>query len=226
MKHRHHCIPRSRGGTDEDWNLVELNPYDHAYEHALDFVLFPHAPWFDFRHKAWPLLPENLQKAVLSEASKRQSARIVSAETRIKMSLAAQKRGVPWAGKEHLTEDHKRKIAAALTGKKKSPQHVEKFKKAVRGRKAPNKGIPHSNETKQKISAALRGKPYPESKDRGVNYATVMANLEKIEAWWHQSKNKVNNANGRPLGATVCNRELDLGLTNLHVLRQFLNSLK
>ena len=64
--HVHHSIPKSRGGTDEEWNLVELDPYTHAYEHALDFVLFDHAPQFDFRHEAWPLLPEGLRKAVLN----------------------------------------------------------------------------------------------------------------------------------------------------------------
>ena len=72
--HVHHTIPRSRGGTDESWNLVELDPYTHAYEHALDFVLFDHAPRFDFRHEAWALLPEDLKEAVLSKVSQKMSA--------------------------------------------------------------------------------------------------------------------------------------------------------
>ena len=67
--HQHHKIPRSRGGTDDDWNLVEMDPYTHAYEHALDFVLFEHAPHFDFRQEAWPLLPFDLQEAVLKRHS-------------------------------------------------------------------------------------------------------------------------------------------------------------
>ena len=48
--HTHHKIPVSRGGTGDEWNLVEVDPYTHAYEHALDFVLFDHAPKFDYRH--------------------------------------------------------------------------------------------------------------------------------------------------------------------------------
>jgi hypothetical protein len=157
MKHKHHSIPRSRGGTDEDWNLVEVDPYTHAYEHALDFVLFEHSPRFDFRHEAWPLLPPDLQAAVRFEASKRQSERTVSDETRKKMAVAAIERGVPWEGREHLSDEHKEKIAKALKGKKKSPQHVENFKKAVKGRKAPNEGVPHTDETKRKISEAKKG---------------------------------------------------------------------
>jgi hypothetical protein len=69
--HVHHKIARSRGGTDDEWNLVEMDPYTHAYEHALDFVLFEHAPRFDFRHEAWPLLPEDLKTAVRKRHAER-----------------------------------------------------------------------------------------------------------------------------------------------------------
>jgi hypothetical protein len=58
----HHVVPRSRGGTDE---YVEVkSEYDHAYDHAVDFLVFDKAPVFDCRHVAWPLLPEDLQIAV------------------------------------------------------------------------------------------------------------------------------------------------------------------
>jgi len=157
MKHKHHSIPRSRGGTDDKWNLVEVDPYTHAYEHALDFVLFEHSPRFDFRHEAWPLLPDDLKEAVRKEASDRQSCRFVSASTRHKMRLAAQARGLPWEGKEHLSEEHKQKISEALKKYKKTPEHIERFRASVKGREAPNKGVPHSEETKRKISESKKG---------------------------------------------------------------------
>jgi hypothetical protein len=158
MKHVHHKIPRSRGGTDDEWNLTELDPYTHAYGHALDYVLFEKAPRFDFRQPGWNLLPQDLREAVLKETSKRQSNRVITPETREKMSLAAKERGIPWEGKEHLSEEHKQKISEALKGKRKTKEHVENFRKAVLGRKAPNKGVPHSLETRRKISEALKGK--------------------------------------------------------------------
>jgi len=71
MTHTHHKIARSRGGTDDEWNLVEMDPYTHAYEHALDFVLFDSAPQFDYRHEAWPLLPEDLKTAVRERHAER-----------------------------------------------------------------------------------------------------------------------------------------------------------
>lgn len=62
---KHHKIARSRLGTDDGWNLEDLSEYEHAYEHALDFVLFPEiAPHFDHRMNGWPLLPIDLQEAV------------------------------------------------------------------------------------------------------------------------------------------------------------------
>ena len=71
--HRHHNIAQSRGGPDEDWNYSFVSDYDHAYGHALDFVLFPGAPMFDFRQEGWPLLPADLRKAVRKERSRRQT---------------------------------------------------------------------------------------------------------------------------------------------------------
>lgn len=70
-KFLHHKIPQSRGGGNETWNLIELNAYEHAYEHALDFVLFSSSPSFDCRQPGWKLLPEDLKGAVRKEISNR-----------------------------------------------------------------------------------------------------------------------------------------------------------
>jgi hypothetical protein len=67
----HHIIARSRGGTDDEFNLRELSVYEHAEQHAIDFVLFEHAPQFDYRMDGWRLLPKDLQDAVKKEQSRR-----------------------------------------------------------------------------------------------------------------------------------------------------------
>ena len=67
----HHSIARSRGGKDEDWNLHLLSEYDHAETHAIDYVLFEHAPQFDYRLQGWNLLSLDLREAVLLEHSRR-----------------------------------------------------------------------------------------------------------------------------------------------------------
>ena len=140
MTHKHHSIPKSRGGTDEKWNLVELDPYTHAYEHALDFVLFEHAPNFDCRHDAWPLLPENLREAVRKELSARVSDRVVSKETRAKLSRSK-------LGKEPVNK-----------GKKMPEEFGQRISQTKRGKTAHNKGIPMSLEQRESISRTLRGR--------------------------------------------------------------------
>ena len=125
MTHVHHKIPRSRGGTDDEWNLVEVDPYTHAYEHALDYVLFDHAPQFDFRHEAWPLLPEDLKEAVLAEHKKRFTGKPRPPEVREKISKT--KTGIP------NSEEAKKKMSEAKLGEKhpmfgkKRPEHSEKM---------------------------------------------------------------------------------------------------
>jgi len=69
----HHIIPRSRGGSDDEWNLVEWDEYTHAYEHAMDFVLFEKAPMFHFGMQGWNQLHPDLQAAVRAESSRRLS---------------------------------------------------------------------------------------------------------------------------------------------------------
>jgi len=65
--HIHHVIPRSRGGTDDPRNLVEIDFVEHARLHAEDFL--SGGPRFDFRHAGWTYLDKNLREAVLKQAA-------------------------------------------------------------------------------------------------------------------------------------------------------------
>jgi hypothetical protein len=67
MKHVHHKIPKSRGGTNDLSNLEELDFIEHARIHAEDFL--KGGPRFDFRHDGWPYLDQNLREQVLKKAS-------------------------------------------------------------------------------------------------------------------------------------------------------------
>jgi hypothetical protein len=181
MTHKHHSIPKSRGGTDEDWNLVELDPYAHAYEHALDFVLFDHAPIFDCRHEAWPLLPEDLRKSVRKELSVRMSNRVISEETRTKISLSKlgkepankgkkmpeefgqkisqSKRGRPAHNKgRRMSPGQKESISKTLTGRTMPEEVKTKISEAMKGRNPHNTGKKTSEEVRKKISESMTGK--------------------------------------------------------------------
>lgn len=138
----HHIIPRSRGGTDEDWNLVELTEFEHAYEHALDFVLFETSPNFDCRQPGWALLPEDLRKAVLKELSSR-----MQGNSRAVGSGHARKGARNGMyGKEHpsrgrpIPEERRRKISEALRGKPKSEGHKKAIATSKTGKKLGPQG--------------------------------------------------------------------------------------
>ena len=167
--HTHHKIPVSRGGADDEWNLVEMDPYTHAYEHALDFVLFEHAPHFDFRHQAWPLLPADLQEAVLNRHSEWLSENNPMYKQEAKDKISAQKKGENhhFFGVTGEQNPH--------SGMKRSPEtclNISKAKKGKPGRKLSEDekkalsermagaGNPATRaEVRKKISEAKKGKP-------------------------------------------------------------------
>lgn len=127
--HKHHVIPKSRGGTDDSENLIIVSPYDHALIHALDFL--EGGPRFDFRHEAWPLLPNELREALRAEQSKRMSERIVSDATKVKIGESSRKRMLAGLASyvasfnkdKSKSKSHKINIGNALRGVPKSETH-------------------------------------------------------------------------------------------------------
>ena len=111
--HKHHPIAKSRGGDDS--YTVDIDPYTHCYEHAIDFLLFDNAPRFDFRHEAWPLLPEDLREKVLERV--REIGKVknyLTHEGRVKggktqgNNCARDKTGLCGRSPEKMTEDGKK----------------------------------------------------------------------------------------------------------------------
>lgn len=172
----HHKVPRSRGGSDDEWNLVELSPFEHAYEHALDFVLFPEiSPQFDFRQPGWPLLPEDLQLLVRQETSRRMMGNqitkgmkcrqgkklteehkraLIIANTGRRHTDEARQKMSEWQIGKITSEETKRKISETLTGRKLKEETKQKISET-------NKGRPKSEETKKKMSEARKGEKKP-----------------------------------------------------------------
>jgi len=113
--HKHHPIAKSRGGDDS--YTVDIDPYTHCYEHAIDFLLFDNAPRFDFRHEAWPLLPEDLREKVLERAREigkvknylTHKGRVKGGKTQGN-NCARDKTGLCGRSPEKMTEDGKKKV--------------------------------------------------------------------------------------------------------------------
>ena len=126
---KHHGIARSRHGPDDEWNLVELSEYDHAYKHAVDFVLFDIALWFDCRMTGWKMLPDDLRETVLAEQSRRASLR--TGETNSNF-------GNRWS--HSYSPEHAQNVSSGLRGKPKSAEHCRKISESKTGKKMAPQG--------------------------------------------------------------------------------------
>lgn len=163
--HQHHIVPRSRGGSDDPWNFQEKNAYDHAFDHAVDFVLFDNAPVFDCRHEAWPLLPEDLRDAVRAKLSEHMRDLFAhqKGENHPQYGLRGEE-SVNY-GRKHSREARE-KMSLALKGKPKSEEHKAKIGDIHRGKVI-------SNEQREQISAALKGIPKSEEHKKKISEASM-----------------------------------------------------
>jgi hypothetical protein len=174
MSEAHHKIAKSRGGPDDLWNLEELSEYDHAYNHAVDFVLFPTAPAFDFRLAGWDLLPGDLRQAVRAEKSRRTTEH----NKTIFMREVTSRRSKGLLNPIHrddvkskvYTEERNAKISEALKGREKTEEHKANLSGSNNGmfgktgEQNPFYGKKHNEEALSKMSAAKKGKPWSDAR--------------------------------------------------------------
>lgn len=151
----HHIIPKCLGGTNDSENLVKLFPEEHYVAHQLLVKIHPkeykllyaliimtgEKEFVSRNNKAYAWI-----KKRLSESKK---GKQYSEESKLKMSESAKKR-------KPMSKETRQKMSASRLGKKKGPMSEEqkekiRITKANNPRPAWNKGIPCSEETKQKL---------------------------------------------------------------------------
>lgn len=113
--HKHHIIPKFKGGTNSPENLVLLHPIDHAIAHFVRFKIYGHPA------DGWAY------------------NRIV---TGLKDDLIFAKKEIP---KPYMrapkSAETKAKISAARKGYKLSPESIEKMRQSLTGRKVTGKAL-------------------------------------------------------------------------------------
>jgi 5-methylcytosine-specific restriction endonuclease McrA len=171
---KHHIIPKSLGGSNSKNNLVNLT----AREHRLCHLLLPKMTMSEEHTKkmwyaAWMILRvENqgqtrlVSKGKFYELAKLEftklmsnlhKGKIVSVETRKKMSDSRKNHAGPNKGKKMSTEQ-KLKLSKAHTGKVIAQLTVDKILES-------RKEYKHSEETRKKISEGNKGKAMPSKTD-------------------------------------------------------------
>lgn len=164
---KHHIKPRCLGGGDEPENIIRLTPEDHIFAHVLL------AKWLDDRG-SWAAV-----KFIFGQACKNLRAptrREIRLAAKAREAFAARNTGAnnPNYGKP-LPEWHKEMLRQINTGKKQSPESIEKRRQKAIGRPSPRRGCKltpeqvesvrkastgrkHSAEAIEKIRAAQRGR--------------------------------------------------------------------
>jgi len=195
MKHKHRIKPGYEGGEYKEGNVVVLSVTQHAMWHFAEWQRKGKSEDFI----AW--------RAISGLISSGEAAREA-------MSLGG-KKGAAW-NKDPANREKKRQLSL---GKRRSKRSKEKMSDSQQER--VSSGIhPFLTPSWDRFEAARKG---VESRDRGKNYMIVQENKEKIIQWNEESKTR--KIRGRRPGRTACNRELNLNLTGLGSLRNFLDEL-
>lgn len=171
----HHVIPKCLGGSNDSSNLVALTAEEHFLAHQLLIKIHHDSPMLyklTYACQAMTLFNEShhgrqisklkqygwIRRAV-SNATTGIKRGPHSQETRDKISLA--KLGQPSALKGRTlperTDEHRKNLSAASTGKKKSATALASIQKAA----AARKGMVRSEQTRQKMSISRKGKAQP-----------------------------------------------------------------
>lgn len=171
---KHHIIPKCLGGSDEKENLVILTAREHYVAHQLLVKIYP-----GNRKLAYAALMMSSDSVLLSRSTNRSYAWL-----RKRASESFKGSGNPMYGKPcpwqalgmdpptkgiKWSEETKRKLSIAQTGKKFTKEHTENIRKSRLGTTAseetkskmresavnrPNKY--HSEETRKKMSDSMK----------------------------------------------------------------------
>lgn len=168
----HHIIPRSLGGANSKNNLVSLTAREHRLAHILLTKMLTEPEHIKkMWYAAWMVLRveninqnRHISKGKFYELAKinfsslmsvKHKGKIVSAETRKKISDA--RKGMPSPNKgKAMSKEQKQKMrdTIAINGRIISPDTVKKILES-------RKDYKHSEETKKKISESNKGKTRP-----------------------------------------------------------------
>jgi hypothetical protein len=161
----HHIIPKSLGGVDSIENIVALTAKEHFICHLLLTKMVAGTMKYKM-HKAALMMstrhgPGQARYNVSSRTYNmlKESLPNVPTKTREKMSAAQRQRFDTSLG-TFLGKVHSEETRLKMSEKASRPKS-SKWKDSAsanrKGREAPNKGIPHTDKTKQKISQSVSG---------------------------------------------------------------------
>lgn len=155
---RHHIIPKCLGGTNDEYNLIDLFAKEHFEAHRLLALENSNNKGLQF---AW----WNMCQRKGNDGQNRYTPTPEEYEEARIEFIKQLKERTPWNKGIFLSEEHKKKISNSLSGEKcywYGKHHSEETKKKLSeifsGEGNPNYGKPMSKEQKKKISESNSGK--------------------------------------------------------------------
>ena len=160
--HKHHIIPKHRGGTDAKENILKVNISLHAFLHKL--LWEEYGCWQD--EIAWKALSGQITNSEAIKISQINSGKSLkfSKETRLKLSLAK-------LGKKQSPETIAKRTKK-LKGQKRKPRSQEwkdKISKSKKGQVPWIKGKNHSAESKEKNKISHLGKKHTQETKQKIS---------------------------------------------------------
>lgn len=155
-KERHHILPRSLGGSDDESNLVDLTGPEHYVAHQLLCKLHPKSQGMALAAycmimsgRRTPGAPRNKEFGWLRERAAQAQSERQRGVPKSEAHKAAVSLGL--TGKVR-PKDVRDRISATTTGKKKSPDAIEKSAAKRRGRKQTAETIAKQTAAKRAAS--------------------------------------------------------------------------
>ena len=219
MKHKHRIKPGYEGGEYKEGNVVVLSVTQHAMWHFAEWQR--KGNWED--KLAWQGLVGIIGKdevihTLLSEAGKRGAQKFLElhfdeAAERFRALVKKQLED----GTHPFLRDN-RSWDQSGSAKKAAATQIENGVHPFQGQ---NPSWDRTAASKKSAETRIREGILCE-RDRGPNWDIVQQNLSRIREWWETSRSR-KSKNGRIVGYTVCDRELNLGLTSLQPLHTLFN---
>ena len=153
-RERHHIIPHSLGGDNTKSNLVYISVQEHFICHWLLVKMTEGDAYAKMRYALRGMRAENkYQKRYNTKITARVYAKYRLEHAAHHSKIMKAKNLIPWnKGGVELTDEHRNKLRIAATGRKYSAASIAK-------RTLSQTGVKRRQETKDKISASLKGKP-------------------------------------------------------------------
>lgn len=186
---RHHIVPRSLGGGDEESNLIALTPRDHFYAHLLLAHIHGGTQWCSViamnmsrRRKGanFALAAHQYAKARM-EFSAAMTGRKHTAEAKAKIGAAGKGRA-PW-NKGLKTKGHK--------------NYTNRRGPSVDGAPGREGGWFHTDDTKAKMSKAKTGRKYSEEHRRKISEGVKRKHAESGMGEKIAAKTRAGHARGK-----------------------------